>query len=162
MRTQDEMVEWYRARKSEDILGFTAEAVLPFLDFQHAKEFLKPEFVNKEGAEAEWNEDVAELDEVVVLDEMRKYMEFAWTKVEDHRGISASRSVEKMSSWLVALGDDELYAQVTDSANYPQYGAPALKLICDKYGFPVPDSEDIKLMVQGLPCTADYDCGCGR
>ncbi len=153
MKTLQEIVEWYRVQQEDDILGFTGSAILNFVPFDMAKEFLKDDAERYE---------VPELTEENVLATMREYIEFAWGKVKDHRGISAGRSVEKMKAWLWILGDDYLYQFCENDANYAQYGAPCLKAISEKYGFPIPDSLALKRMCDGLPCTPDCDMGCGK
>lgn len=98
-----------------------------------------------------------------VRDEMRQYMaEVGWDKVLGHRGISAGRTVEKMTAWLWLLGDDEMVRFAEDDSNYPQYGAPILKAICEKYGFPIPDDPAARRMAVGRRCVPDCDEGCAR
>ena len=156
MRTTTEVVERLRAHYATNpILDFRPEVWAGFLSLDEVREFLNPD-----ADISSWVPDT--LDEPTVLAQMRSYMEFAWGKVEDHRGISAGRSVQKMGAWLWLLGDDELVAVTEDDSRYPMYGAPILKAICDKYGFPVPDSESIGRMAQGLTCTPDCENGCGR
>jgi hypothetical protein len=82
-------------------------------------------------------------------------MAFAWGKARDHRGISASRSVEKMRTWVWLLDDPEI------TANYQNYGAPILRAICERYGFPIPDGDDMRRMSEGEPCRDGCDEGCG-
>jgi hypothetical protein len=65
-----------------------------------------------------------------------------------------------MSAWLWLLGEEELHQFAEDSKNYPQYGAPILKKICEKYGFPVPEGEAIANMSQGLSCSQYCEEGC--
>lgn len=153
MRTFEEIAA--RCSKPTSLLGFDADALLGFLPFEYAKSLLKPE---TDGAA--WDAQLPPLTRDAVLAEMRSYMEFAWGKVDDHRGISASRSVEKMEAWLWLLGEDDLLREV-EAAGYAQYGAPKLKLICERLSFPIPDDEDIRRMSRGERCTADYGCGCG-
>ena len=104
MRTLDEIVEHYRSTMDEDQLGFTAEVLLPYLPFDRAQRFLKPAALSED-----WP-DPAKLSRDSILAEMKDYMNFAWGKVEDHRGISASCSVEKMCAWLWLLDDDDTMA----------------------------------------------------
>ncbi len=151
MRTQDEIVEHIRA--NEGLLDFTASALVPYLDFEHAKPWLKEDVTADQ-----WKP--TPLDRETVLAEMREYMEFAWGKVEDHRGISASRSVDKMGAWVWLLGDDEVLADFK-ATGYPNYGAPKLAVVCRAYGFPIPDDEGVQRMIQGDDCGIG-DCGCGR
>ncbi len=154
MRTQTEIAE--RVQSSSGFLNFSPDVLVPFLDFEHAQPFLKPEVTA--GA---WTPKYLTRDAVIA--EMREYMaEYGWPKVLDHRGISAARTVQKMSAWLWLLGDDEAVAFAEDDDNYPQYGAPVLKFICERLGFPTPPDEEAHRMARGEHCGADYQCGCGR
>ena len=158
MRTTDEIAAWYAAKSEDDLLGFTAEAVMEYLSFEQLKPFLK-----KDSSLEEW--EPTPLTEESLLERMREYMGIAWEKALGHRGISAGRSVEKMRAWLWILGDDELVAFADDDENYAQYGVPILKRICERYGFSVPAGEwsvqCTERMAQGLPCTPACDEGCG-
>lgn len=153
MRTEAEIVEYLKAEDS--FFGFDKDAIVPYLSYENAKDFLKPE-VTQEG----WDKAKLEIKETVVIEEMRDYMEFAWGKVKDHRGLSANRSVEKMGAWLFVLGEDELVAMTDDDGAYPQYGAPILAAICKKYDFPIPQSSKLLNMIEGEPC-GQGGCGCG-
>lgn len=151
MRTFEDIVARIKNRSS--IFGFDAEAIIDFLPFEQAKQFLK------EGVkEEDWK--TLPLTREAVIDKMREYMDFAWEKVEDHRGLSAGRSVEKMEVWLWLLGDDELLKQLEDT-DYTNYGAPKLMFICQKFGFPFPDTQEVKNMANGLPCEPGCH-GCGH
>ncbi len=156
MRTQEEIVQRYEAVKADDVLGFRSEVLLLYLDFEHAKPYLKPDVT----AES-WNADVSKYDRDAVLEAAAKYMVFAWGKVKDHRGISASRSVDKMTEYAWLLGEDALVEEI-GRTGYAQYGAPPLKLICEKLGFPLPDDEPTKRMMRGEPCCDGCQEGCGR
>jgi hypothetical protein len=155
MRTRDQIAEYYKGRKRWDTLGFEAEVLLPYLDTEHLRPFCK------EGADLSKHR-AQPLTEPRVIREMKSYMEFAWGKVIDHRGISAGRSVQKMRAWLWLLGDDELVSFCDDERNYPQYGAPILRRICQKYKLPIPKGEMVDRMARGLACQAGCDMGCGR
>lgn len=154
IRTQDEVVARMHETRKSDMLGFTAEVLAPYLDVDRVRPFCKPE-----ADLADWK--ASPLTRESILDEMKDYMSFAWEKAINHRGISASRSVEKMRAWLWLLGDDEAVTFAADDDHYPQYGAPVLLYICERYGFDVPDDEDARRMAKGQRCTATYDCGCG-
>lgn len=156
MRTQEEIVAKIKA--SNSMLGFELEVYFTYLTFEAAKPLLNPKFW--EGEDTKWK-GVKEPNRDNLLADMRKYMAFAWEKVEGHRGISAGRSVEKMEAWLWLLEDEETLKAV-ECASYQNYGAPKLKVICDKYGFPVPDSDALRRMIDGDHCGAGYTCGCGN
>lgn len=152
-RTIEEIIAYYKQERAEDILGFEGEVLLPYLPSEQVKEFLE------DGTDlSEWKQ--IPLDREAVLGEMKEYMSFAWDKVQDHRGISASRSVKKMQAWLWLLRDDETLAFAQNDSHYAQYGAPILKKICDVYEFPVPAGKDVESMVQGKKCSPGC-AGCG-
>lgn len=126
MRTQDEIVARYEAKKGEDFLGVIANDLIPYLDFERARPYLK------DGAqESEWNP--WELTEESVRTELINYLPFAREKAEGERGISAGRSIQHFASWLWLLGDDELLAFAEDDDNYAPYGMPVIERIAEKY-----------------------------
>lgn len=153
MRTQDEIVTRYEAVKASDMFGWKLEVLAMALDFEHARPFLKPD------ATADiWPGDYP-LREDQICDEARQYLAFALEKAGGHRGISASRSVEKLGEflWLLNLGPDRF-----ESAPYENYGVPALFVACQELGVDLPTDEDLVRMSQGLPCDPDgCDDGCG-
>lgn len=154
MRTLDEIVQ--RCKSSDSFLSFGLEVLLPYLPFSYAKELLR-----EDADEQKWaNEIYRELTEESVREQMKDYMEFAWEKVGFHKGISASRSVEKMTEWMWLLGDDEGVAFANNDDNYQPYGAPILGYICKRYDFPIPEDSFIERMVQGKPCIDDCQNGC--
>lgn len=166
MRTQSEIVDLYR--KKAAFLDFTNEVLIAFLDYDHAKEFLKPEVTAEAwevmsrsvGGDAPTHSRL--LGESDISEQMAGYMRFAWGKVEDHRGISAGRSVQKLAALAWLTGDDEILPFSENNSNYAQYGAPILKHICEKYGLPMPSDRGLLRMAEGLPCVKDCEEGCGR
>ena len=154
MKTKAEIVDDIKKNGKDDVFGFRLEVFLPFLDFSTLREagVLKPD------ATSEGLEDRKPLTREAVLEEMRDYMEFAWDKAANHRGLSASRSIDKMEAWLWLLDD----ADLCKPYGYASYGAPKLKVICNKYGFPIPDDPGVQRMMRGLPCRDDCEEGCGQ
>lgn len=148
---QDEIVA--RINASTGFLNFSADVLLPFLDFEHAQAFLKPEVTA-----AEWEQKSQDRD--AILADMRDYMAFAWGKVEDHRGLSAGRSVDKIAAWAWLLDDDVAKRMV--KAGYAQYGAPKLAVACEAFGFPIPDKDGIRNMIAGQQCVWGCGEGCGQ
>lgn len=154
-RTQAEIRDRFTTiRKSgDDIFGFRQEALLDAMTYETAAST----GLLKEGVDAsDWTEpDVAHT--------ARWYLAFAIGKAVDHRGISASRSVEKLSEWLWCLGEDELAARF-DAADYPQYGAPKLAMLAQAWGVEHDHADDPgwQRMVKGLPCQPICDAGCGE
>lgn len=158
MRTPEEIVARCKVEGDRfSIAGqFVVEALVPFLTFEQARPLLKPD-----ATENGWPTEP--LTREAVLSEMRAYMEFAWGKVQDHRGLSASRSVEKIGAWIWLLGDEEILNEFK-ATDYAQYGAPKLAAACRHYGFPVPEDESLACMIAGRPCLgceSGEQSGCG-
>ena len=165
MKTQEQIVEMLGDKGTQvfdSFLGFYKEVLLDFVTFEYAKPLLNQDFVAKvETGEEEWTSIEPNRDNV--LAPMRKYIEeYGWPKAQDHRGISAGRTIEKMRAWAWLLDDgDELFTKIRNAA-YPQYGAPTLKVICEHLDWPVPEDAGLQRMMQGLPCVPDCEEGCGH
>lgn len=121
MKTQDEIVARIRTRKKHDFFGFETSEYLDYLDFAHAKEFLKegttPEQWEKVHSKAKTPEEA-----------IKDYMPFAWDKANNCRGISAGRSICHMIAWLWLDGKD--WPELED---YGYYGKPQLVRVCKEY-----------------------------
>lgn len=153
MRTQEEIVE--RLKKSDSMFGFDSEVMVPYLDFIHAKQFLK------DGVTQDQWSSKPRIDEEVKK-EAKTYMgEFGWDKAQNHRGISAGRTIEKMTAWAWLLGEDDLIKKVEET-DYQQYGAPKLKAICEHFKWPIPTDKATLRMTEGLPCEESCESGCGQ
>lgn len=127
-RTQDEIVERIKMRKQDDFLGFEWQEYLFYLDFDHAKEFLKPEVQEK---------DWPFPDKRSPIDVLKEYMPFAWDKANNCRSISAERSINHFIAWLWLAKEDEILGEVEKDYefNYEPYGKPILRKICDHFGW---------------------------
>ena len=68
------------------------------------------------------------------------YMNFAWGKAQNKRGLSAARSIEKLAMWLWLLNREDLAAIIKHESLYEPYGAPALIKICDILEIDIPNS----------------------
>ena len=154
MRTQKEILARIDEIREEDFFGVEQSDLIGYLDFDNAKPFLKPETT-----EASWTEILDK--RVTPLDEMKKYMSFALDKAENHRGLSAGRSVSHFRAWLWLIGDDELLAFINKEENYRYYGVPILRKIGEKYNIPLPTDETwFNNMSNGNRCSADCREGC--
>ncbi len=126
VRTIEEIVERLKSLQSgdeDDFFGVVVCDLLNFLPFARAKEWLKPE-----ATEQDWQ--VKTLDRKTVIHEIETYMPFAWDKANDCRGLSASRSIDHMRTWLWLLRDDDLAEKIKQ---YSMYGKPQLRAICRAY-----------------------------
>ena len=158
MRTQEEIVERVKQcrnpnNRSSDFFGFRQEVLIAALDYGHAKPFLKPDATEETWGDAP--------NEEGLTSDATQYYEFALEKMENHRGISADRSVQKLSEFAWLLGRDDILAAM-EAADYPQYGAPKVKAFADGMGLPWPQEEWATNMAAGVPCRPDCEDGCGH
>lgn len=152
-RTQDEIVARIEAVKDDDWLRFRREVLIPALDFEHAKPYLR------DGVTADQWHDGVRHEQIEA--EAKDYYEFAAGKIRDHRGISAKRSVEKLAEYAWLLGRDDV-VEAMDAAEYPQYGAPKVKAFGDGFGLVWADGDpELQRMGEGLPCVDECMSGCG-
>lgn len=151
-RTEQEIAERVRRIREEDFFGFETGVLLGYLPYKVAVEFLRADHGLNE---SDWEQQP--LDDSKILAEIAAYMTFAWDKATNHRGLSAGRSVSKLTAWSWLLGDD------TDWSEHPytNYGAPVLKALCERYGLPMPDDEAARRMARGEKCTDSCEEGCG-
>ena len=128
MRTDAEISEKIKSLENDpkDIFDFIRTDLICTLPYEQAKPFLNIE-VNKE----EWEARKLPRDQLGVLAEMKKYMNFAWDKANNCRGLSACRSLMHMQAWLWLLGEDEVSDTLT--YKYSCYGKPELRAICEHY-----------------------------
>lgn len=121
MRTQDEIVARIKDRKDRDMFGFEVNEYVDYLDYAHAKEFLKDDTTQKQ-----WEKEQAKTK--TPGESIKDYMPFAWEKANNCRGLSASRSISHMVAWLWLDGKD--WPELED---YQYYGKPQLVRICKEY-----------------------------
>ena len=152
MRTRDEIVARIKHVEKSDWLGTQFGDLANYLDAATLKPLVKPD-----ADLSNWQPE--ELTRENVIKKMLEYLDFAFEKASSHRGISASRSVEHMQSYLWLLGDDELLAFATSGGNYANYGVPILKRIAIKYDKTMP--ENILNWKDGEPCEPNCESGCG-
>ncbi len=137
MKTPAEIVvELKRIANGEvsDFFGSRAGDLVEHLEFEQAREFLKPE-----GTAEEWK--AKPLTREGVEAEMREYLSFAWDKANNCRGLSASRSMDHFSTWLWMIGDPELTSGF-DAIEYEHYGKEKLIYISEKVGFDWKEVDD--------------------
>ncbi len=124
IKTQQQIVNRINAIKKDDFFGWQTGDLIGYLDFEHAKPFLKDD------ATAEQWEDARE--KRSPKERIDDYMEFAWDKANNCRGISAGRSLEHMKAWVWLDGGNDLLDIL--SQDYDHYGKPHLVAICEHYG----------------------------
>ena len=154
-RSESEILERLKGIEAEGgFLNFAPEVLREALGF----EWCKAHGGTKEDAEPWESWDGKTLEEAA-----RSYLEFAYDKATDHRGISANRSVDKMREFAWLLGRDDV-VEAMDAAEYVQYGAPKLKACADGLGWDFPDDNDnetLARMARGESCEEMCEEGCG-
>ena len=115
MRTQEEILAKIKEIEGNDFFGFEKSDYIDFLDYEHAKPFLK-DTATPESWKKERQEDVKKL--------MRDYLPFAFEKALGRRGISASRSISYFKAWLWIAGVEGLIED-----DYEDYGLENLRNI---------------------------------
>ncbi len=155
MKTATEIEQHLKAAASEDFFGFETGTLIDYLDFDRAKPYL-----NDDATPEKWK--TLALTPETVIEEMREYMDFAIDKAENHRGLSAGRSITRFRAWLWLLGDDEMEQFADADENYKNYGAPILLKICHKYRFNFSMSQAFLNMADGNQCRDGCDEGCAR
>lgn len=162
MRTTAEIITRIEAvQRGGDFFGTQTNDLLAALDFEHAKSYLR------EGVTAEQWAEAMVATEGGIRDAAAGYLEFAVGKALNHRGISASRSVDHFRAWVFLLGTDEQLAQL-ESTEYEQYGVPQLAVAAEILEIPMTwdallaASPELANMAKGEPCEPGCDSGCGN
>lgn len=152
-RTQNDILARMLAVAENDFFGWRREVLLPALDHEHARPFISDSVTEKD-----WTKLQAEFR---LEDDARSYLTFAIDKALNHRGISAERSVDKMTEYAWLMERDDVVAAM-DAAEYKQYGVPKLKAFADGLGWPWPANDaELARMAEGLPCSPSCEGGCG-
>lgn len=139
LKPQQELAEKFtQVLGSNQMFDFRPEVMYPYLSFENAKPHLKDEAVKAIEAGTEKWEQITSIEKCAT--EFVDYMKFAWGKAEDERGLSASRSIQKLGMWLWMMDRDDLRIIIEDDNLYNPYGAPALIEVCKQLGIEVPES----------------------
>lgn len=128
MRTQEEIKA--RFENAEDFIGTQKGDLIEFMEFDTAKSFLKEDYVKQvESGEEKWEVKTDAKKEIL------DYLDFAYEKAENERGLSAGRSMLHFKTWIW-LDDDKFYNEIIDMIdNYTDYGIPTLNKIAEHYGY---------------------------
>ncbi len=134
MRKQSEILEKiaeFEADEWADWIGTKRTDLIKALEYENAKPFLE------EGVtEEDWK---PTLTDGSVRDEMKDYMEFAWDKANNERGLSAGRSLEHYWAWFWLLGEDKKCSEIEE---YEFYGKDHLRMICEFLGLDADQWDD--------------------
>jgi hypothetical protein len=160
MRTQEEIVTRIRQEldSPSDMFGTALGDLVTTLDYGNAKEFIKPDIT-----EEDWKEHQEE--DADIIDSVNKYIPFALEKADNHRGLSAARSVTHFDAWIWLLKTDEELAAYRGTP-YTNYGVPQVVKAAEIFG--VREEMDslltdgLRRMATGLPCIVGCMEGCSR
>lgn len=121
----NEVINFIKTNRADMLFSFHLDPLVPFLTYPMAKEsgFFKDDLVES------YLPTTKEYTRENVLADMRDYLAFAYEKALDQRGLSASRSVQKMATWLYML-NDPFHKEVED---YEDYGLANLHRIDATY-----------------------------
>lgn len=160
-RTQEQILARFQEAAEDDLFGFRREVLALAMTADTIRQAL-PKVEDPEDAAVTLG-----LDQLA--DEAREYLAFAIEKILNHRGISASRSVDKLTEYAWLLGRDDV-VQAMAEAEYPQYGAPKVRAFATGMGWPFLEASDdspaarevLERMSIGRLCDDECMDGCGR
>lgn len=153
-RDQEEILFRINSLKGEDMFGFRQEVLGMFLVYDHIIRWAPG--IAKDVGLQQWA-DSCSRDPFL---ESRNYLEFAFSKAADHRGISAIRSVEKLYEYAWLMGRDDVCVAM-EAAPYGKYGVPKLVAFAKGIGVSWPeDNAALVRMSEGWPCRPDCEEGC--
>lgn len=154
-RTQEQILARFQnIDPNSDWLGFRREVLLGAMTIETAQAALDADLTGETWDAVTDTETAA-----------REYLTFAIEKAADHRGISAIRSVDKLTEYAWLLGRDDV-TEAMAAAGYAQYGVPKLKAFADGMGWPWPGDVPswqvtaLDRMSVGMPCDPDCVDGC--
>lgn len=123
MRTQAEILDRIKEAAKRDMMGFEWQEYVGALSKESA-ESLRGVLVKADADLKDWEQGFKTDEDV--RKRCLEYMDFAWEKANNCRGISASRSMSHYKAWLWLLGQDGF----EDLENYEHYGKDNLVRIC--------------------------------
>lgn len=122
---------------SDSFFGFDIEVAITVLPYEDCKHVFNDKFKEKI-IKGEYKH-LHTKDVMEVAQDFLDYMVFAWSKAIDERGISASRSIDKLGAWMEILSRPDVAEVLHDDDLYNPYGRPALRNACGMLGIDCPD-----------------------
>lgn len=155
MRTQEQIVTRMAELVASDArMDHEYSVLLPCLDFDHARPFLRPEAT----ADAWETTELTRTDDAVEGD-VHRCMAGAWATIQGHDRVQADRLVGNCRAYLWLLGTDEEVATF-DVVGFHPFGGPKFGWLSERRGWPAPQTLGAIRMAQGMPCTALCISGC--
>lgn len=139
MRSQKEILDKIEELEKTDFdfTGIMQQDLKKRLTWSNVQPYLKPEH-RSSVCPPEWKvSSIIEKEEI--LKEMRDYIDFAYEKAYDQRGLSAIRSIMHYMCWIWLLGKeyDGFLSKIMNAFlnNFEPYGIPILRMIADEFGW---------------------------
>jgi len=103
MRTQEEITQRIQKVASTDHLGFERASLLEYLDFEHARDYLREGVTKKQ-----WD-DVRPYNNVVsIYTRIKSRLPEAWERANQGKRLASTSSMSFFRSWLWLMGEEEL------------------------------------------------------
>lgn len=154
MRTQDEIVHRLAMIVAAKLpMDREYPILLPCLDWEHARPFLKPE-----ATAALWDASELTPDEETLQREGAACLERAWETLTEHDVMRAARLIGNFRAylWLLATDDDVVEY---DAVPPRPYGGPRFLYVSRTLHWPAP-TERAERMAAGHPCSDLCIQGC--
>lgn len=136
-RTQEEIIARIEKPTAPSFFAqFEVEVLVDYADTMKCLHLFTDEYQSKVRA-GEVVPDPPITDVLEAAQDFLDYMNFAWGKCLDERGISANRSCVKLSTWLWLLGREEVGEPLL--GDWEDYGASALCEVCNELGIELPE-----------------------
>ncbi|GEM_PF-5993673 len=122
-----------------DLFAFGPSVWVDYLPWDKAKPLLSKEKPNSFLAEVHEEKIATQITDVrEAVQDFLDYLVFGWSKALNERGISASRTINKIAAWMWILGREDLEELVSRDGLYNPYGMPALIAVSEQLGIEVP------------------------
>ena len=153
------------AQPTLDMFGTERSRLLEALPYESATRFLADDAPHT----AESWEVERTKDRKSVIAQIRSYLDFAWGKANESRGLSAQRSLSHFKGllWLLGPDCDEIREWIGSPEHYEYYGKPALVKISELISFQWhnavggPDNDEWLNSEEADPVTANEALGRG-
>ena len=162
-RSDEEIMRYYRKIAPFDFFGIWGTELIIRLPLSKAIPFMGK---NHGWDEESWSKAQRKLDKESILEEVEDFIQDAIERCMMHKKI-AVMSLDYFRAWMWLINDMDVFSYLTDDRNFPNYGAPMVKAVMDKYEFTdlLPNDERQKSaflnMAMGKKCNELCVRGCG-
>ena len=163
-RSDEEIIRYYQKIAAFDFFGIWGTELMLRLPFERARAFMAR---GAEWDEPSWNKVKRGKDRQSVMDDVEDFFQDAVERCVDHKK-TAVMSLDNFRAWAWLLRDMDLFEYLIDDRNFPNFGAPMVKAVMDKYELAelLPEDEIRRStflnMAQGKKCSELCIHGCGQ